>query len=227
MNNNLKYMISNRTKIWSSEYSRNLKNSDTVNEKEISSQKKTFLSTWLCSKDLTKGVLPMMNRLAQHETLRNQNPTNAFLPHVTLFSGSTLSSDECQAAMAIFKRKFPEGIKLIVSDFRKNPDINPPVQLIFKFSSNDSKVKLSEFMRSVEQELGLDIDMNFKWLHATLLYKNIPQPLHPGSVALAEKEAIKMIGKTLKFDEYAITTGRAWNPKDIAAWADVTTTKIK
>lgn len=180
-----------------------------------------FRSVWLCNEKFSKTLLPVMDQLVENERLNNHNRTNSFLPHVTLFSGEHLSTGDCQKVVDLFVEHFPDGLRLMVSEFKKNPYVNPPVQLIFQLHPEEDHKQFSLLQNTVKDKLGLNISVNNRWLHSTLIYKNVAQPLHAGSVTLAQRMAESLIGTEIIFDEYAITTGRAWNPSDIAGWAEL------
>ena len=125
--------------------------------------------------------------------------------------------------MQLFKRYCPHGIKLKVANYIENPSRNPPIQLIFSATNLHDQKALRQFKAKVADKLGISIDVNHGWLHATLLYKNVPQSITQNSLILSRQKAQEVIGQEFYFDEYAFTTGKAWNPVDIALWQQVNT----
>lgn len=83
------------------------------------------------------------------------------------------------------------------------------------------------FQEAVKERLGLDCDVNSMWLHSSMFYKTMPQPLHTDSLRLAQESAGEMLGKVIHFDQFAITSGRAWNSDDVAKWASVKSSSLE
>ena len=162
-----------------------------------------------------------MDQMVRMESLCNHNDTNTFLPHVTLFSGEQLSTEDSEAVFCLFRPLFPKGLPLRAMAFRENADINPPAQLIFAPTTEEDAQKLHLFQQLIEMQLGLEIKVNLRWLHATLMYKNIEHSIAKASTEIAKVQTHPILNQVFLFDQYAITTGRAWNPADIAAWENV------
>lgn len=196
-------------------------------ESRENAESHVFRSAWLCSKELSSKIRPVMDLMVAKEARDNFNRTNSFLPHVTLFSGNDLSLDACETIMELFFLYFPKGITLEVKNYLENAQTNPPVQLIFQPVNSKDQAIFDKFQRRVSQRLGLNIHVNNLWLHATLLYKTVAQPIANSTLKVARKHARTLLGQRMHFDQYALTTGRAWNPDDVQAWSRVNAQKFR
>lgn len=185
-----------------------------------SDSRKAFRSIWLCSQQLTESIRPAIDQMAANES-ENNNPAKSFLPHVTLCSGDELSVQDCEAILALFNEFFPEGIDLQVKGFDSDARTNPPAQIFYVTKSLEDLNSLCLFQDAVKSRLGLNCDVNNIWLHTSMFYKTVSRPLHAESIRIAREGVQGLLGETIRFDGFAFTTGRAWNPDDVAKWENV------